>query len=101
MPWIANNLTELRTILVDQDLVGFQDDDDHVLVQLNPSHGQLGDDLDDIRKRHSNIDTLLVYYCGHGVVQAGNYFLTGINFSGNSPGQQTAIRHLRGHSSAD
>ena len=87
MSWIQNNLTELRAILIDKDLVGFRDDDDHVQVKLNPTYGQLGDDLEEIRTKHIGIDTLLVYYCGHGVVQGGKYYLTGTNSSDSVAGK--------------
>jgi Caspase domain len=87
MSWITNNLAELRAILIDKDLVGFRDHDDHVLVKIDPTYGQLGEDLEELRTKHLNIDTLLVYYCGHGVVQGGKYYLTGTNSSESVAGK--------------
>jgi hypothetical protein len=83
MPWIENNLSALSKILSDSQIVGFT----RVLTKLNPSMGDIAEELDAIRSAGTQIDTLFIYYCGHGVVEAGEYFLTGID-AGATPVQK-------------
>jgi hypothetical protein len=76
MHWIANNLTALEAVLVNPDLIGFNKDPHHLRVRLNPTNVIIGRELYSFRSV-PNIDTLLIYYCGHGDVSGGSYFLTG------------------------
>src|SRR5262249_47997374 len=76
MDWVGGNLTALKGILTDPDIVGFRDDPHHFRLRLNPTNNRLGKELFPFRSL-PDIDTFLVYYCGHGVVAGGHYFITG------------------------
>jgi hypothetical protein len=75
MPWVENNVVVLTELLTDPDLFGFAKD--RVFPVIDPKNGAIAERLDQIREQQAGLDTLLVYYCGHGVVEGGRYFLTG------------------------
>src|SRR5215213_3352952 len=88
MPWIENNLSALSNVLIDQDVLGFNPT--NVLIRPNPTNGSIAEELDILRERRPGLDTVLVYYCGHGVVEGGRYFLTGRD-AGRTSAQKLAF----------
>jgi len=76
MDWILNNLTALKDVLTDPDIVGFNYDQKHFRMLSNPRRSDIGKELFSFRLI-PHIDTFLVYYCGHGVISEGTYYLTG------------------------
>ncbi|MGW6022546.1 caspase, EACC1-associated type [Streptomyces sp. NPDC055099] len=65
LPSVARNLRGLRDVLTDPAVWGLADDACTVL----PQPGSAGQVLDVVRERaHRAVDTLLVYYAGHGLM---------------------------------
>jgi hypothetical protein len=75
IPQVKNNLEALATILSDKNIFGFERQNIEALP--DPTNGKIAEQLEKIRTRIPDLDTLFVYYCGHGVVQSGQFFLTG------------------------
>jgi hypothetical protein len=75
LPWVANNLKRLKSLLVDPYIFGFQVE--RVLDRIDLTRGEIAEELESIRNKALSLDTLLVYYCGHGVVSSGKYYITG------------------------
>ncbi|MFD8200406.1 trypsin-like peptidase domain-containing protein [Streptomyces sp. NPDC059701] len=91
LPAVANNLTSLRDLLADPSVWGVPEDRIEVLAQLPRS-----DDILDAVERAaaSAVDTLVVYYAGHGLIDplTGELYLA---LAGSSKGSHRVRSALR------
>lgn len=67
------NIRDFEQLLRDPNIFGFE----KVYAHLDPKKSDILKALIALKESPDYLDTLLVYYCGHGVKEKGEYYITG------------------------
>src|SRR4051812_29264993 len=81
------NIDDVAGILADKNIIGLPEE--NILRITDKRHDEISDEIDEFLNKEENlgIETLIFYYAGHGIREAGNkeFYLTGINTKKNTP----------------
>ena len=82
---VENNVRDLANLLRDSEIFGFE----YVESLLNPPKSEIIKKLKSLQSANEYFDTILVYYCGHGIKVSGEYFITGTDVDHEIPSESS------------